>query len=137
MPNNRIFGYVSELKGELKLLVAVFAVVAAVMKIAYVNEGIADVLRVSASLFWLFIVPGYFLTLYWKESLGFVERTVFGSVAAIAVVGITSYYLGLIGLKLQSQTTLLPLAITALSFAACLKSWARKNPQQQRQTGQR
>ena len=112
-------------------MIAAFAVVGVVMKIAYSKEGFADVLRVSASLFWLFIMPGYFLTLYWKESLGFLERTVFGSIAAIAVVGITSYYVGLVGLKLQNQTILLPLAIIVFSFATCLKSWARKNLQKQ------
>ncbi|MEK6837330.1 MAG: hypothetical protein AABX69_01650 [Nanoarchaeota archaeon] len=136
MPNNSLLRYLNELRNELKLLVIVFAVVAAVVKIAYSKEGIVDVLRVSASLFWLFIVPGYFLTLYWKESLGFMERTVLGSVAAIAIVGITSYYLGLAGLKLQNQTILLPLAITAFSLAACLKSWERKNRRHQQQPGQ-
>ena len=130
-PNNTPIRYLNELRSELKSLIAAFAVVAVLMKIAYNNEDITDVLRVSAALCWLFIMPGYFLTLYWKESLGFLERIVIGSIAAIAVVGITSYYLGLVGLMLQNQTILLPLAITALSFAACLKSWARKNLQKQ------
>ena len=131
MPNNTVIRYVSELRSEFKSLIGTFVVVAAVLKIAYNNEGMADVLRVSASLFWLFIMPGYFLTLYWKESLGFLERIIMGSIAAIAVVGIISYYLGLVGLKLQNQTILLPLAIIVFSFATCLKSWARKNPQKQ------
>lgn len=122
----------NEIRKELKLLVAVFAAVAVAMKVAYSNEGIMEVLRTSASLFWLFVLPGYFMTLYWKDKLGFIERTVMGSTAAMAVVGITSYYLGIAGLKLQSQTVLLPAAIIAVSFAAC----ARKSRQRQQAQAQ-
>ena len=116
---------------ELKTIAIFFVAAVIIMKIAYYKEGIVEVIRVSASLFWLFVIPGYAMTLYWKEYLGFIERAIVGTVAAISISSITSYYLGLLGLKLQNQTILLPLAIIVLSFAACLKLWARKNLQKQ------
>ncbi len=133
---NKFARYFNQVRNELKLLILAFVIVAAVIRIAYNKESTTEVLRVSTSLFWLFIIPGYLMTLYWKENIKFIERVVVGSIAALAVVGITSYYLGLVGLKLQNQTILLPLAIIAFSFAACLKAWERKNRQKQQLPGQ-
>lgn len=136
VPNAHVAGFLKDLRNEFRLLIIVFVALIVMLKLTYNKEGVTEVLRASASLFWLFIMPGYFLTLYWRERLGFLERTALGSVAAFAVIGITSYYLGLAGLRLQNQTVLLPLAVIALSFAACLKSWVRKNLQMQQQLKQ-
>lgn len=121
----------TELKREAGFVAIAFIAATIIFKIAYYKEGLGEVVKTTASLFWLFVIPGYALTLYWREKLGFVERIIAGTVAAMAVSGITSYYLGLAGLKIQNQTILLPAAVIALSLAISSKFWARKSPQQQ------
>lgn len=120
-----------KLINELKLLAIAFVIIAAVMKLAYGNEGFSTVFRTTTALYWLFVIPGYALTLHWKNSLGFLERTIAGTVAAMAIIGVTSYYLGLAGLKLQNQTIVLPAAIIAVSLAIYLKSLEGKKQQPQ------
>ena len=104
-----------EMTKELKILAACFAAFAIT----------------AAALYWLFVIPGYAMMLHWRNRLGLAERMAMGTVAAIALTGIASYYIGLAGLKLQNQTLILPLAIIAASFLAYLKFSARKTQQQQ------
>ena len=127
--------FFAELKNELILLLLALATMIVIFKIAYYKENFIVVARASASLFWLFILPGYSIMLYWKQKLGFTERIVIGTAAAMAVAGLASYYLGLAGLKLQNQTFLLPFAIIVISCAAALLSWERKGQEQLQEQG--
>lgn len=120
---------------EAKLLAAAFAIFFIAMKIAYYNESMLIVAKTSASLFWLFALPGHAIMLHWRNSLGFVERLVAGAILAMAASGIVSYYLGLIGLKIQNQALILPAAVIAVSLAL-LKFSARKSRQRQEGQGQ-
>jgi|SRR3989344_842843 len=124
------------MKNELLLLLAVLGLIVIAIKIAYYKESLMVVLRTAATLFWLFILPGYAITVYWRQKLDFLERIVIGTVAALAVTGIISYYLGLLGLKIQNQTVLLPLGIIAVSSLAALKSVEGKGPRQQQEQKQ-
>lgn len=128
-----IKGFFAEIKDELLLLLLILAVMIVIIKAAYYKESVILVIRTATALFWLFILPGYALTLYWRQKLDFIERIVIGTVALMALSGLISYYLGLIGLKIQNQTFLLPLAITAVSFLAGLRSWAGKGPVRQQE----
>ncbi len=121
-----------KLYGEVKTLAIAFAAAFAIMKIAYSGESVTVVARTTLSLFWLFVIPGYAMTLYWKEHFGIIERLVAGTVAAMAVTGILSYYMGLMGLKIQNQTIILPAAVILISLTACLKPWAGKSRQGQK-----
>ena len=122
--------FFAELKNELLLMLLILAVTTIAIKTAYYREGFVSVIRTSASLFWLFILPGYSVMLYWKQKLEFSERIVIGTAAAMALTGLASYYLGLAGLKLQNQTFLLPLAIIVISCAAALLPLEGKGPEQ-------
>ena len=122
--------FFAELKNELLLMLLILAVTTIAIKTAYYREGFVSVIRTSASLFWLFILPGYSVMLYWKQKLDFTERIVIGTAAAMAVTGLFSYYLGLAGLKLQNQTFLLPTAIIVISCAAALLPLEGKGPEQ-------
>lgn len=119
-----------ELKQEAKWLAATFAVFLIIVYIAYRDESVAVVARTAAAIYWLFVIPGYAVMFHWRGHLGFVERVVVGTVAAMVVVGVSSYYLGLIGLKLQNQTLILPAAVVIISAFAARFS-ARKTQQQQ------
>ena len=112
----------SELAKELKTIAIFFVATAIIMKIAYYKENLPEIIRTTASIFWLFALPGYAMMLYWKEHLGFIERLAAGTVAALAISSIASYYLGISGLKIQNQTMILPAAIIAISAAIYLRS---------------
>ena len=117
-----------ELKQEAAWLAATFAALLVILYIAYRDESIVVVARTAAAIYWLFVIPGYAIMLHWRSQLGFIERVVVGTVGAMAVVGIASYYLGILGLKLQNQTLMLPAAVILISaFAA--KISARKKRQ--------
>lgn len=111
----------NEIKNEARWIVVAFLALAIALKIAYYNESITGVIKTAASLFWLFMLPGYAITLYWKDKIGFLERIIFGSIAAMAIEGIMSYYLGLAGLKIQNQTIILTALIIAVSLYFSLK----------------
>lgn len=115
-----------ELVKELKNLLMTLAAALAIMKIAYYAEGLGTILSTTLALSWLYVLPGYAMTFYWRNSFTFIERVAAGTVIAIAVTSILSYYLGISGLKIQSQTIILPGAIIAASLTACLKPWTRK-----------
>ena len=96
-------------KKEFKYLGFLFLLSLIVFKIAFYKENFIVLLRNVLSLFWIFVFPGYFIMLYWKEKLGFLERFFVGIVLSAAVIGILSYYLGLIGLNIKYHTIILPL----------------------------
>ena len=122
--------YMRELKQEAAWLAATFAVFMVILYIAYQDESIAAVAKTAAATYWLFVIPGYAVMFHWRAQLGFIERIVAGTVAAMVVVGVASYYLGLMGLKLQNQTLILPALVIIISaFAA--KFSAQKSQQQQ------
>ena len=121
----------SKIKQEAAWLAAAFAVLFIIIYIAYRDESIIVVARTAAAIYWLFIIPGYAVMFHWGAHLGFIERIVAGTVAAMVVVGVASYYLGLMGLKLQNQTLILPAAVIVISFALAARFSARKSQQQQ------
>jgi len=96
---------------ELRYIGLIFLLALIAFKIAFFKDTLIVIFRTVLSLFWLFVLPGYFLMLYWKEKLGFLERFIIGIALAAAIIGIVSYYLGLIGLNIKYHTTLLPLIL--------------------------
>ena len=106
---------------ELKYIGIVFALVFVGLKIAFYKESLLVVLRTSISLLWLFVLPGYFLMLYWREKLGFLERLIIGIALAAAVTGIVSYYLGLAGLHIRYHHFLLPALLIVIGIFINLK----------------
>ena len=113
------------LKKEIIYICLLFLLVLAVFKIAFYNESFFALFRNVLSLFWLFVLPGYFAMLYWHGNLEFFERFVLGIMLAAGITGITSYYLGLIGLNVKYHTILLPLL---LMIAGYLFANSKKEP---------
>ena len=108
------------IKNESRYVGLLFLIALIIFKIIYFNENLAVLIRFVFSLFWLFALPGYFITLYWKENLEFMERFVVGIALAAAIVGISSYYIGLIGIDIKYHTFLLPFLIIAIGLAAAM-----------------
>ena len=101
---------------ELKYVGLIFVLVLIIFKIAFYKENLVVLFRTVLSLFWLFVIPGYFIMLYWNEKLGFVEWFIIGIVLSAAIIGVFSYYLGLIGLNLKYHAIVLPLILILLGI---------------------
>ena len=101
---------------EMKYIGLIFVLALIMFKIAFYKENIVVLFRTVLSLFWLFAIPGYFIMLYWKEKLGFMERFIIGIVLSAAIIGVFSYYLGLIGLNLKYHAIVLPLILILLGI---------------------
>ena len=100
------------LKKEGKIMLMVLAALLIVFKIVFYNESLLVVGRTVLGFFWLFILPGYTLMLFWRERLDFLERLVLGTAVAVALISLTSYYLTLGGLiNVHWQWIVLPLVI--------------------------
>ena len=105
---------------ELVHISLLFLLVLFIFKIAFFKENLVVLLRTVLSLFWLFALPGYFVMLYWKEKLEFIERIVIGIALSAGVIGAFSYYLGMIGLNIKYHAALLPLAIIIIGLIAAI-----------------
>ena len=101
----------SDIIKESKYIGILFLLALIIFKIAFYKENFIVLLRNVLSLFWLFVLPGYFIMLYWKEKLGFIERMVVGIGIAAGMTGILSYYISLAGLNLRFHAIILPLII--------------------------
>lgn len=113
-------------KKELTYLGALFIFLLIVLKIAFFKENFMVVARMTLTLAWLFVLPGYFLFLYWKNKLGFVERIVAGSVLSGGVLGITSYYGGLLGVHILHHHLLIPPLLIGIGILGLFRKESRK-----------
>jgi|TARA_B100001971_G_C18243404_1_gene572481 hypothetical protein len=109
-------------KKESQYIGLVFLIVLIIFKIAFYKENLIVLFRNVLSLFWLFALPGYFIMLYWKEQLRFVERFVIGTAMAAAIIGILSYYIGLIGLNIKYHSIVLPLVLILVGIVINLRN---------------
>lgn len=109
------------LKKELQYIGMLFLLVLTIFKIAFFKEEFIVLFRTVLSLFWLFALPGWIIMLYWQDKLDFIERFIIGIIVSAGIIGILSYYLGLIGLNIKYHTILLPLAIMAVGLIAVIK----------------
>ena len=95
-------------KKESVYILFLFLTAVIIFKIAFLNESLLILLRSVLSLFWLFVIPGYFIMLYWHEKIDFIERLFVGILLSAAIIGISSYYIGLIGLDIKYHAVLIP-----------------------------
>ena len=102
------------IKKEFKHIGVLFALGLIIFKIAFFKEELIVIFRYVLSLFWLFVLPGYFIMLYWAEKLDFVERLVVGTAVAAGVMGIFSFYLGLFGLNIKYHAVILPIVLISV-----------------------
>ena len=98
-----------------------FLLAVIIFKIAFFKEDIVIIFRNVLSLFWLFAIPGYIIMLYWRENLDFIERFVIGISLSAAIIGIFSYYFGIIGLNIRYHSVVLPLILIIIGLVINLK----------------
>ena len=93
--------------------------------IIFYKESIFVTFKFTASLFWLFVIPGFYLMLFYSERLNFLERVVIGIVLSAALFGIASYYLNIIELHIKYYSWIIPPAI--ILFGVILNYMKRIN----------
>ena len=90
--------------------IAIFFILALILfKIVFFKEALVVLFKAVLSLFWLFVLPGYFIMLYWKDKIDFIERLIVGVALSAAITGVLSYYIGIAGLNLKYHFVLIPL----------------------------
>lgn len=109
------------IKKELVYIGLMFILVLIIFKIAFYSDNWSVLLRNVLSLFWLFVLPGYSLMIYWIEKLEFIERVIIGTILSAGIIGILSYYVGLIGLNIKYHTLLLPLILILMGLVVMIK----------------
>ena len=111
----------SKLKKEICIIGILLVLFILIFKIIFFKENLMVVFRTVLSLFWMFIIPGYFILFYWKEKLNFTERLIIGIALSAAITGIFSYYLGIIGINIKYHTIILPLIMIFIGILINLK----------------
>lgn len=104
------------LKKELSIIGLIFIAAFIAFKIIFLTENLFVVLRAVFAIFWLFVLPGYFVMFYWKEELKLFERLIIGIAVGTAVIGLASYYIGLLGLHIKYHTVVLPIVLIILGL---------------------
>ncbi len=87
------------------------------------NEPVVSSIRIIVGFFWIFVFPGIFLVNLFPldVSKGSIEKIILAAIAGSAVVGVVSYYLGLIGFHAKYHSLVLPPVVIAACLAIFLK----------------
>lgn len=117
----------NKIKREAVNLLILFLLLIIIFKIIYLKENIITILRTILSIFWIFIIPGFYLMYYWHERIGFGERLVIGFGLSAATIGVTSYYLGLLGLNVKYHGIIIPLGMLGLALFLLVKAYGKSN----------
>ncbi len=103
----------SEAKNILIFLVLFFIF----WKIIYYKESVFVILKLTLAHFYLFIMPGYLLMLYFYEKLNFVYRLILGICLGYAIQNFLVYYINILfDIKFQLFYKYTPIIIIVLSF---------------------
>ena len=98
----------NKIKQESLYLFVSFILFTIILKIAFYKEDLITTIKTSVSIFWLFILPGFSILYYWSDKLEFIERLILSFVVSSAIIGISSYYIGLLGLHIKYHIIVIP-----------------------------
>ena len=104
-----------KIKKEVVNLGILLVILLIAFKIIFYREDLIIIIKVLFALLYIIILPGYFIMIYWIDKISFIERIIIGIAAGTAVVGIISYFLGIIGLNVKYHVVPLPLFIIPIS----------------------
>ena len=110
-----------KIRREFSYIGLLLIITVVLFKILFYRGNFLSILRTSVSFFWMFIVPGFSLIYCWHEKLEFIERFIAGVALSAALVGISSYYLGLIGLHIKYHGILLPIIFLVIAMITIWK----------------
>lgn len=105
-------------------LVISYVIALVVFQIVFFMENILTTIRTVSVLFWLFVLPGIGITYLWK--LNFVERFALSVAISSALMGISSYYLGLVGVHVNMSSIFLPVVFMVIGFLVIFRNGISK-----------
>jgi len=97
-----------EIKKEMVYLSIVLLLEIVLFKSIFNKESFSIIIKLSLSLFWLFIFPGFMIMYLFFEKLDFLSRLIAGVVLGMAFYGAIGYNLGVLGLPIKYQIWLVP-----------------------------
>ena len=92
--------------------------------LAFYKENLLTILRTEFAIVWMFLLPGY--CIFRKKEWAFLEKVVMGALLAGAIYGISSYYLGLLGLNVKWHIWLIPSLVMLASVLVHKKSQSQE-----------
>jgi uncharacterized membrane protein len=110
----------SKIGKEVGYVAVVFALLVLAFRVIFYKDTFIVTARTAMAVFWEFVLPGYFLMLYWEEKIGFAERIVIGAALSAAITGIASYYIGILGLNIKYHAILIPFLLITAGLTAKL-----------------
>ena len=110
-----------QLKKELLAILVIFTAAFLAFRIIFIAEDFFVVLRSVMAIFWLFVIPGYAAMFYWNKALKFYERIIIGIGVGSVLLGLMSYYTGLLGLHAKYHALALPSFIIIISILINMK----------------
>jgi uncharacterized membrane protein len=109
------------MKKETQYLIGLFIAIIIFSKIIFYKESAGTILQLILSLFYLLILPAFAWLYYWHKELSFMHRFIISFAASLAIVGIESYYLGLLGLDLKTYAYFVPALMIISGYLFNLK----------------
>jgi len=100
---------------DCKNLLYVYLAALASVKLLFMNEIISNIFLAVSVFFWLFVLPGFFMARVFGLN-DFIERLVIGILLSGALVGISAYYLSILGIHVKYSAIILPPIFMALSL---------------------
>jgi uncharacterized membrane protein len=106
----------NKIKDDVYGLIISFVILVVIFKMVVFKESLLGIFITVVSLYWLYVLPGFFVLSYWKERFSILERLIMGFVVGIVVVSLPSYYLGVFGLHMSTHV-FIPLVIIMIMSA--------------------
>ncbi|MCK5282723.1 MAG: hypothetical protein KAK00_04910 [Nanoarchaeota archaeon] len=103
-----------DILGELSKVGYLFAILVIILKIVFYKEDLMIIIRMSAAFIYIYFIPGYFIMLYWKEKIEFIERLIVGFGVSAAILGLTSYLSGPAAIDIFIWSYIYPIVIVIL-----------------------
>jgi len=107
---------INKIKKELQYLFILLISLIIILKIVLYKEDLFTITKLLLSVFWVLLIPGFFLIYIWHNKLDFLERTIISVPVSSALIGITSYNLALVNIDIKYHIFSLPIIFLILSL---------------------
>ncbi len=117
----------SEPLSEVKLLLGSIIFILVLLKVMFYKEPTLSVMKTGFSFWYLTVLPGYaFVRNSFKKS-GVLEKMLLSLAVGASLLGILSYYLGLLGIHVKYHAYIIPPALILTGVLIGLKNKDNKD----------
>lgn len=87
------------------------------LQIVFYKESLGTIIKIALALYYLYIIPGFCVMLYWQHRLDFIERFIVGTMAGLGLIAILSYFTGMFGISIIYHNYIFPPIIIVVGLA--------------------